>query len=175
MNGIVRFLETISQFLSRVTVALSCFVLAAMAVHVSIDILMRYLAGSSLGATLEIGTYYYMVAVAFLGLANAQLGNHHITVDIVAELLPERGRHMLTLFANVVAAAFVLVYSRASFLAAMQNMVIGEYTITAKFLMPIWPSRWVLFVSLVALFVVLLVQILRQILELAAERAETQR
>ena len=167
----MKVLDAIAEAISLVTAVLACITLALMAIHVSTDILVRYVTKISLGATLEIGTYYYMVSVAFLGLARAQRDGQHITVDIVAELLPRRAAEILTLGANVVFAAFVAIYLYASFLSAVANTRTGEYTIAARFLMPVWPARWILCVSLLSLLIVLIVQIVKQSILLGRNRS----
>lgn len=133
-----------------------------LACHVTIDIVARYL-GRPIAVTMEIGSYYYMVAVTFLPLAYAQYRNGHISVDFVVDALPAGPRTAISLMTSVLVLAFIVMIGWASYLSAVERTMRGAYTMTQHFDLPLWPSRWLPVIGLVAFALVVLEQIVTEI------------
>lgn len=66
-----------------------------MMVQVALDVALRALFGTGIPGTLTIVSYYYMVIVAFVPLAFAELRRAHIQMELVTDLMPPAfGRHI---------------------------------------------------------------------------------
>lgn len=61
-----------------------------MMIQVTFDVGLRAVFGSGIPGTLTIVSYYYMVIVAFVPLALAELRRAHIQMELVTDLMPER-------------------------------------------------------------------------------------
>ena len=146
---------------ARLLVFLSCLALMAMALHVTADVVWRALFNTPILGTLEIGTHYYMVAVSFLALGYVQMKDGHVAVEFVVHSMRMRPRMVLEFFALLVTFIFSLYYLYYSWLSAMQKTSIGEYVLVHSAPMTIWPSRWVLVVSVFGFSLILLIQLFR--------------
>ena len=62
-------------------------VMVLMAFHVFLNISARWISGKDLDLTLEIVTYYYMVAITFLPLAYVDRMGEHIRADLLTQFL----------------------------------------------------------------------------------------
>ncbi|EBA06765.1 TRAP transporter small permease subunit [Sagittula stellata] len=157
------WLDRIERALAAAMMMIGCLALIATAFHVTASVVMRYAFNTPLNATLEIGTFYYMVAISFLPLAYTQLGRGHITVDFVAELLPARANKVLQFIADCLMLVFLVLLTRGAWISAIEATRHKEYAFTAKFDLLLWPSRWILVAAMVAFVLVLLAQIVRSV------------
>ena len=62
----IDLIDRIASALARVTLWLGAVLLLLMAFHVTVDVISRSFFNAPIAATLEFGTYYYMVAASFL-------------------------------------------------------------------------------------------------------------
>ncbi|MCO6385296.1 TRAP transporter small permease [Oceanicola sp. 502str15] len=155
-----KFAEKISGWISGFLLVLACIALLILAGHVTASITGRYLLGKPIAATLEIGTFYYMVAVTFLPLAFAQRERGHVSVDFVVELLPQRANRLLAILADMLTLAFLLIFSWATTISAIEKTRRNDYVLTQHFDLTLWPSRWLLVAGLIAFSIVVAVQII---------------
>jgi TRAP-type C4-dicarboxylate transport system permease small subunit len=137
----------IGRFLSHLNTTLTTLgglAIALMMLHVSLDVLLRYVFNAPLPGTITIVAYYYMIIAAFLPLAFAEQKNAHISVEVFTDLLPDRGQYHL--------AAWILPLSAAIF-GGMAWRTWGEavskHNITASVVqgntsIPVWPTYYVL-------------------------------
>lgn len=157
----IRILVFLATWCSRLLLVLSCLALLAMALHVTADVVMRTFFNSPIPGTLEIGTHYYMVAVSFLALGWVQVRDGHVAVEFLVHSLRARPRMVLEFFALLVTFVFSLFYLNMSWVSAAQKTARGEYVLSQERVLMIWPSRWILVVSIAAFSLVLLVQLVR--------------
>lgn len=146
---------------AKFLVFLSCLALLAMALHVTADVIWRGLFNTPILGTLEIGTHYYMIAVSFLALGYVQMKDGHVAVDFVVHNMKLRPRMVLEFFALFATFIFSLYYLYYSWLSAAQKTRLGEYVLVHSAPMTVWPSRWILVVSVFAFSLVLFIQLIR--------------
>lgn len=139
MEAISRSLDALSNGLA----ALGRFVLLLTMLHVTVDVLMRYLFNMPLTGTIEITSFYYMLAIVFLPLAAVELKNGHIAVEIVAQHLSERLQRVLIAFVCIVSAVFYAMLAWRTWLEAVEKMHVGE-TYASSMGLPIWPPRFLM-------------------------------
>ena len=151
----------LAMWFSRLLLVLSCVALMAMALHVTADVVMRTFFNRPIPGTLEIGTHYYMVAVSFLALGWVQVKDGHVAVGFVVHSLKARPRMVLEFFALLLTFVFSLYYLQMSWVSAAQKTSKGDYVLSQDRVLLIWPSRWILVVSIAAFALVLLVQMVR--------------
>ncbi len=58
-----------------------------MMLHVTAEVLLRVLFGMHIPGTMEVVTYYYMVAAVFVGIFSCTTDDVHVRVDVVAQFL----------------------------------------------------------------------------------------
>jgi TRAP-type C4-dicarboxylate transport system permease small subunit len=118
-----------------------CLVL--MMLQVVADVVMKYLLDSPIEGSLEIVSFYYMVAVVFLPLAMVELRREHITVDLVVQLLPRRAQGWVYAAGCLVSAGFFAILAWQTYLDALRATRINEVMMGSIYV-TIWPSRWAL-------------------------------
>ncbi|MGE0233757.1 MAG: TRAP transporter small permease subunit [Flavobacteriaceae bacterium] len=155
--------DRITGGLARILLVLGCIMLVVMAFHVTTDVAMRYFFNMPFEATLELGTYYYMVSASFLALGFAQLHDKHISVDFLLYGLSPRRRMFVELLALILTAAMVGLIAYMVTISAIEKTQTGEFQQLQHFDLPVWPSRWILAVSQYVFLLALLTQISRSI------------
>lgn len=113
-----------------------------MAVHITTDVLGKWLLNTPIPGTLELVAYYYMVACTFLPLALVQQRRENITADLASAFLGGRANRHLLRFSDVLTAVFFLLAGAAALHHAWRRTLDGE-TVDATFAeLYLWPSRW---------------------------------
>lgn len=140
-------MPTIQRILDRV-VDLAMFVaevaIALMMLHITAEILMRWLFRASLDAVPEIVGFYYMAAIVFLALAHVTRTNSHIAAEIFTEMLAPRAREILEGVIALVLCLFMAVVTWQTANEAISMTSIGEIHQAATVNLPKWPPRWFL-------------------------------
>lgn len=122
--------------------------LLAMMVHVVADVVGRTIFGEPIDGTLEIVSGYYMVAVVFLPLAHVTRHDEHIYVELFTRGLRVGRIALLDAAVEFLALLFVGFLAWQSTVEAVTRTAHGETWETAEGLIAMWPSRWLLPVSL---------------------------
>jgi len=157
-----RPLVALSSVLSQVAGVL----LLALVVLTVADVLGRSLRDQSILGTVDISTML-LVAVAFLGLASAEIEGRHVMVDLVEMHLRPAVRVALGILRCVLLAALGLLLLwglQEVFLSAVER---GETT-NDILRLPTWPAKLVLLLSFALFFVV---AVWKTVLDIRAMRA----
>lgn len=121
---------------------LAALALALMVIHITVDVVLRYLYSAPLTGTIEVVSAYYMVAVIALPLAYVHLRGQHIKVDLfTARLSPRRVRQLDWLVELLMLIMFTGI-AVLSFQEAIVKTRAGEVWEAGQGLLPVWPSRW---------------------------------
>jgi TRAP-type C4-dicarboxylate transport system permease small subunit len=140
-------INSIVFILSKAFMYISSIILILMMFHIFLDVLFKYFFNSPLIGTLETVAYYYMVAVVFLPLALVEFRNEHIHVDMFYQMMSSPFKKIIYIFSSLISALYFSILSYQTFIDAIGAFEIRE-TVMANFNMYIWPSRWVLPLSL---------------------------
>ncbi|WP_445462725.1 TRAP transporter small permease [Halomonas sp. V046] len=155
-------LERASVLLSQATLALGGIFLVLMALHVSLDVVLRHLFGNSFTGTLEIVSFYYMVGVVFLPLAYVELKREHISVDVLVGRFPQRVQLALYLFGASLGLIYFGMLGYQGAIDAIEATQRAE-TAMANFTFYLWPSRWALPVGFAAICLAILANMAKAI------------
>ena len=114
-----------------------------MMLHVTAEVLVRVGLGLHIPGTMEVVTYYYMVAAVFMGIFACTTEDGHIRVDVLAQFFKGKVRLAVEVFGLIVMAVYFAIFSYGLYLQAVKSWSRSE-TVDAIFLeLPVWPSRWV--------------------------------
>ncbi|RQW62638.1 TRAP transporter small permease [Vibrio viridaestus] len=138
-----RVIDKISSVISNVTMVVSCIFILLMAIHISLDVLLRHVMGTSFQSTLEIVSYYYMVCAIFLSLSYVEKQREHICVDVVIERFPQWLKYPVYMFGCFLGIVYFAMLGYQGFLDATRATLNLE-TAMANYTFYIWPSRWAL-------------------------------
>ncbi|WP_328716276.1 TRAP transporter small permease [Halomonas elongata] len=136
-------IETLSDWINHATLILGALFLILMALHVTLDVALRYFVGRSFPGTLEIVSFYYMVALVFLPLAYTERMGEHINVDVLVGRFPPSVQLALYLFAGTLGVIYFAMLGYQGYLDALEATASQE-TAMANFTFYLWPSRWAL-------------------------------
>lgn len=142
---------------SQLATALGTLAIAAMALHVSAEVLSRLFFGRSIFGTIEIISYFYMVAGSFLPLGSAQLNGQMVATDVFASIVPRAIRPVTDFLGRVISLLTCALLLWGSYVNAVAKTGIGESVSGMGAPIVIWPARWFLVVGLVALLLAQLV------------------
>ena len=117
-------------------------VMVLMAFHVFLNISARWISGKDLDLTLEIVTYYYMVAITFLPLAYVDRMGEHIRADLLTQFLSRGVIEWSDVFFRFALAALLAVLTWKTFESALDQTEIRETINTGTGVVEIWVSRW---------------------------------
>lgn len=126
---------------SHVLLLLSGIALVAMMLQVTGDVVAKYLFHNPIKSTLDVVTYYYMVALTFLPLAAVERGGGHIAVELLTQVFSPRARVRVAILSALVSCAFFGVLGVITLGTAIEKFHIGEY-VMGTLQLQVWPSRF---------------------------------
>jgi TRAP-type C4-dicarboxylate transport system permease small subunit len=130
------------QPLERALIALAALFALLMMVHVSADLLIRYVIGVQLEGTIEIVSAYYMVGLVFFPLAMIDRNRGHISADVFTTLMSPRVKAACHRLVDLIIFACMAALLYFSTREAWHKTLDGEMWRSGEFLIPVWPSRW---------------------------------
>ncbi|WP_108258537.1 TRAP transporter small permease [Mangrovicoccus ximenensis] len=136
-------IERILTLSAKLLVWLSGAFLLAMAVHVCLDVGMKYFLNKPIPGTAEIVARYYMLAAVFLPLAFVEARNTGISVDLFYGMFGPRLRRACVVLAFIGQLAFFSLLTWQSFHDAMKAMAKNEY-IDGQITVYTWPATFML-------------------------------
>lgn len=134
-----KVLERVSTFVAWI----GGVALILMMLHISVEVVARYIFNSPLHGTVEIVSAYYMVAVVFLPLAMIERLNGHIVVELLTQHLPRRAQSILIGIVALVSASYFAVFAWQTWGDALKKYAVGEQAL-GTVAITVWPTRFYL-------------------------------
>ena len=145
-------------YIERAVLVIASLGLLAMMLHVSFDVILKYLFKRPLPLTMEMTTYYYMVAVAFLPLFSLERkGTSLVHVELAYALMARRVRRVVLPAALIAAAIYCACAAYAAWKPAVDAMRTGTYA-GSLYIVSIWPTRFLPVVGFALLALTLLIK-----------------
>ena len=160
--ALLRIIDTISAALMVV----ASIALMLMMVHVSADVVGKFVFSQPIPMTLEMVSNYYMVAVVFLPFAAVERMNGNIHVELIYTHLPRVIRRVLDLVSYVLFAGLLYLLTTSTWNVAIKKFNVGEF-IMGSYAVPIWPTRFLLPLGCCLALALVLVRIGRTVVLLA--------
>lgn len=133
-------LGSVSRVFWVILTAIGILSVAGLFFTVIVDVVLRYTAGSSIPGGNDMVSSWWMVSIAFVGIALAQHSRGRIQVDFLVDALPPRMRRIVDTAIFTVVCVIGLVLVVATFQEALHQMSVGEYAPIGHRL--IWPFRF---------------------------------
>ncbi|SNT76648.1 TRAP transporter small permease [Paracoccus seriniphilus] len=115
-----------------------------MMLHITADVISKFVFNQPLPGTIQIVSQYYMVAAAFLPLAMVERLTGHISVEILYNVLPGTLRGILAMFSTALGAVVFAAMAWASWGEAVKKYTIGSFSYEQGVKIAIWPSYFIL-------------------------------
>lgn len=125
---------------------ISAFFLLIMMIHISLDVVLKYVINKPIKGTIEAVSYYYMVLSVFLPIAIVEVMRQSIAVDIFYNMMSRHMKVACTALAFFICAAVYGGLAWMTLADAMRSLARNEIAMGENYI-PIWPSRFVLPVS----------------------------
>jgi TRAP-type C4-dicarboxylate transport system permease small subunit len=116
--------------------------IVVMMLHISAELLTRWIFHHGLESVPEFVAFYYMTSVAFLSLAYVLRGNGHLAAEFFTERLKPRQRELLEGAILTGLGIFTLVLTWQLYNEAVTMTRIQEVHQGVSFNLPKWPGRW---------------------------------
>jgi TRAP-type C4-dicarboxylate transport system permease small subunit len=158
MTGIGRSLRFVSKLLAGAGMA----AMALMMLHVSLDVISKYVWSQPIVGTLETVSSYYMVALLFLPLAEVSRRCQHIRVEVFTSWLAPRPLAACVAIGLAICAAYGGMMAWRGGVEAMRMTAIREAWETALWDMEVWPARWFVPIGCAAMSLVFVMQALER-------------
>lgn len=118
-------------------------ILIVMMLHITLDVVLRYLLSWPLRDTVEIVSTYYIVAIVFLPLALVERLNAHIVVELFSQHLPPRVQELLVACICLLSAGYFGAFTWRTGQDALQKYAVGEVMLGTTPI-TVWPTRFYL-------------------------------
>lgn len=165
-------MNSLNVYLSRILIFFGGIGLVAMMLHVTADVIGKYLFNMPVPLTMEMVSYYYMVAVAALPLAALERKSSSLVhVELVYGQMPVMLRRIVLPVALALAAAYCFSVSYAAWKPAMSAFNVGAYagsTVTVV----TWPTRFFPLIGFGALALVLALKVVVLVRDLVLGRTD---
>ncbi|MBF9033244.1 TRAP transporter small permease subunit [Rhodobacterales bacterium HKCCE2091] len=145
------------DILVRVNMAIAGLAVVAMLLHVVLDVVMREVHVPFSG-TLEIVSYWYMVALVFLAIPAAQARGEHIQVELFTAAMTPRARAVIDVAVLILSAALLVVFTWVATEEALRQTARQAVVEAGTGTIVVWPTRWLVPVSMGTTCLICLVQ-----------------
>ncbi len=159
-------LQTLDRALaafSNLMMAVAGVAIVLMMLHIAGDILAKILFNQPIPATLEIVTWYYMVATVFLPWGFIQVHKKHLMVELFTMKMPARKLAVLEGCVGLLGAVYVGILFWLTLGYAIDQTLAGEIQDATFFDLPVWPTRWLLPIPAATMALVFLLQGIRDL------------
>ncbi len=140
-------MSAFGRFLAR-SIGVSTFVgmlaVALMMVHITADVIGKFLFNAPIPATIALVSNYYMVLLAFMPLAYAESRRAHISVEVLTELFPQRVQHHLYSWVYLLSAVVFAMLTYRTWQEARISHEMGTFAMEQSTKMITWPSYYIL-------------------------------
>jgi len=158
-------IHRISHAIAHLLVIIAAVALLLMMVHVTADVVGKYVFNAPIPGTAEVVASYYMVSAVFLPLAWVEITEGSIIVELLYDLFGRRAKTLVLAMATALSALFYGGLAWLSWQPAVQAWRISEM-VEGTWRVVIWPTKFLLPIGLA---LACLVMILR-LIEIAAGR-----
>lgn len=154
----MRLVRTLVARAALVLAALAGAGTVAMMVMICTDVVLRAF-GRNFPGTLEYVTYYLMVMVAYLPVAQIERRDQMISVDSLYTIMPRGGKLVMSAFVAVGLTFTYAVIAYVTWLDALVNYARGSFIYAATYLVPVWPAYFIVPLAFALATVVLALRI----------------
>jgi len=146
------------EWLSEALLTLTTIPIILMMGHITVDVLLKFLFNTHIQGTLEVVSYYYMIAVVLMPLAFVELTRQSIAVDMFFLMFPKWLQYATTHVVLLISAATYGGLAAVTWPDALHALRIRE-SMMGSANIAIWPARFLLPIalSLTALVCLLLI------------------
>lgn len=114
-----------------------------MMAHITLDVVLKVIWNTPIQGTVEISSYYYMVAIVMLPMAMVEYDDEQISVDLLFNHFPVWLKHTCLFITFVATAGMLSVMTWRTGLDAIRALNVGEVVMGSREII-VWPARCML-------------------------------
>ena len=114
-----------------------------MMLHITLDVVLKVVWNAPIQGTVEISSYYYMVAIVMLPMALVEYDDEQISVDLLFNHFPGWLKTVSLLLTFLATAAMLSVMTWRTGLDARRAFQVGEVVMGSREII-VWPARCML-------------------------------
>lgn len=126
------------------TTVVGAMAVALMMLHVSLDVVARYIFNTSIPGTMTLVSYYYMIVTAFIPLAYAEQKDAHISVEVLTEHFPKSVQNHLAGWMLLLSTVIFGLLTTRSWQEAVVKMATNASISQGETTIIIWPAYYIL-------------------------------
>ena len=135
-------LERVIQF-THMLMFIVCIVLLLMMLNITLDVVLKAVFNAPIQGTVEVSSYYYMVAVVMLPMAFVELEDDQISVDLLFNHFPAAIRSICLLITLSLTAGVLCIMAWRTGQDAVRAFKVGEVVMGSREVI-VWPARCML-------------------------------
>ncbi|MEM6742792.1 MAG: TRAP transporter small permease [Pseudomonadota bacterium] len=151
------------SFLTKSSSMIGALCVVLMVLHVTADVVGRYLFNAPLPGTIVVVANYYMILLVFLSIGIAEEKKAHISVEFFTDLLPTRAQPGVSLFGSLLTIPVIGVMMIGGFDEATKKTDTGATMEQGSQMIEIWQSYWAVPVGAALMAAVALYRVLTAI------------
>lgn len=148
----------LTHYISYALAVVAALALALMMLHVTADVIGKYIFNSPIPGTAEVVASYYMVTAVFLPLAWVEVSEGSIVVELLYGLFPSAAKKVLLAVATALSACFYGGLAWLSWAPALHAWKIGE-VVEGTWRVVIWPTKFLLPLGLALACLVMIIRL----------------
>lgn len=114
-----------------------------MMVNITLDVILKVFWNAPIQGTVEISSYYYMVAIVLLPMALVEYDDEQISVDLVFNHFPDWLKRVCLMITFIATAVMLSIMTWRTGLDAMRAFTVGEVVMGGREII-VWPARCML-------------------------------
>ncbi|MFD1510915.1 TRAP transporter small permease [Lacimonas salitolerans] len=130
------------SFLAKSSSLIGAICVILMMLHVTADVVGRYVFNVPLPGTIVMVANYYMIIVVFIALGVAEEKNSHISVEFVTDLMPPRVQTGFSVFSGILTVGVISVVMIGGWTEAVKKTNIGATMEQGSQRIEIWQAYW---------------------------------
>lgn len=130
------------SFLAKSSSLIGAICVILMMLHVTADVVGRYVFNAPLPGTIVMVANYYMIVLVFIALGVAEEKRSHISVEFLTDLMPQRVQTGFSVFASALTVGVVVVLMISGWTEAVKKTNIGATMEQGSQRIEIWQSYW---------------------------------
>ncbi len=114
-----------------------------MMLNITLDVILKVFWNAPIQGTVEISSYYYMVAIVMLPMAMVEYDDEQISVDLLFNHFPDWLKRTCLLITFVATAGMLSIMTWRTGLDAVRAFKVGEVVMGSREII-VWPARCML-------------------------------
>lgn len=114
-----------------------------MMLNITLDVILKVFWNAPIQGTVEISSYYYMVAIVMLPMAMVEYDDEQISVDLLFNHLPDWLKRTSLMLTFIATAGMLSIITWRTGLDAVRAFNVGEVVMGSREII-VWPARCML-------------------------------